>query len=61
MRALLIVLIVFLSLNALLNLILAIYSLITDDSDGSWGAPSFLIRRLDYCTHTAALRKDEEL
>ncbi len=43
MRALLIVLIVFLSLNALLNLILAIYSLITDDSDGSWCAPSFLV------------------
>lgn len=42
MRALLIVLIVFLSLKALLNLILAIYSLITDDSDGFWGAPSFL-------------------
>lgn len=42
MRALLIVLIVFLSLNTLLNLILAIYSLITDDSDGFWGAPSFL-------------------
>ena len=42
MRALLIVLIVFLSLNALLNLILAIYSLITDDSDGFWGTPSFL-------------------
>ena len=42
MRALLIVLIVFLSLNALLNLILAIYSLITDDSDGFWCAPSFL-------------------
>ncbi len=42
MRALLIVLIVFLSLNALLNLIFAIYSLITDDSDGFWGAPSFL-------------------
>lgn len=42
MRALLIVLIVLLSLNALLNLILAIYSLITDDSDGFWGAPSFL-------------------
>lgn len=42
MRALLIVLIVFLSLNALLNLILAIYSLITDDRDGFWGAPSFL-------------------
>lgn len=42
MRALLIVLIVFLSLNALLNLISAIYSLITDDSDGFWGAPSFL-------------------
>ena len=42
MRALLIVLIVFLSLNALLDLILAIYSLITDDSDGSWCAPSFL-------------------
>lgn len=42
MRALLIVLIVSLSLNALLNLILAIYSLITDDSDGSWCAPSFL-------------------
>lgn len=42
MRALLIVLIVSLSLNALLNLILAIYSLITDDSDGSWYAPSFL-------------------
>ena len=62
MRALLIVLIVSLSLNALLNLILAIYSLITDDSDGSWYAPSFFsIRRLDYCTHTAALRKDEEL
>ncbi len=43
MRALLIVLIVSLSLNALLNLILAIYSLITDDSDGSWYAPSFLV------------------
>lgn len=42
MRALLIVLIVSLSLNALLNLILAIYSLITDDSDGSLYAPSFL-------------------
>ena len=42
MRALLIVLIVSLSLNALLSLILAIYSLITDDSDGSWYAPSFL-------------------
>lgn len=42
MRALLIVLIVFLSLNALLNLISAIFSLITDDSDGSWCAPSFL-------------------
>lgn len=43
MRALLIVLIVSLSLNALLNLILAIYSLITDDSDGSWYVPSFLV------------------
>lgn len=43
MRALLIVLIVSLSLNALLNLILAIYSLITDDSDGSWYGPSFLV------------------
>lgn len=42
MRALLIVLIVLLSLNALLDLILAIYSLITDDSDGFWGVPSFL-------------------
>ena len=42
MRALLIVLIVSLSLNALLNLILAIYSLITDDSDGFGYAPSFL-------------------
>lgn len=42
MRALLIVSIVSLSLNALLNLIFAIYSLITDDSDGFWYAPSFL-------------------
>lgn len=42
MRALLIVLIVLLSLNALLNLILAIYSLITDDSEGFWCVPDFL-------------------
>lgn len=42
MRALLIVLIVLVSLNALLDLILAIYSLITDDSAGYRCTPSFL-------------------
>ena len=36
MRAALIVSIVLLSLNALLNLITAIHSLITDDDEGSW-------------------------
>lgn len=42
MRAFLIVLIVFLSLNAQLNLILAIHSLITDDDEGFWCVPNFL-------------------
>lgn len=42
MRAALIVLIVLLSLNALLNLITAIHSLITDDDEGFWCVPNFL-------------------
>lgn len=42
MRALLIISIVLLSLNALLNLITAIHSLITDDDEGFWYVPNFL-------------------
>lgn len=42
MRALLIISIVLLSLNALLNLITSIHSLITDDDEGFWCVPNFL-------------------
>lgn len=42
MRALLIISIVLLSLNALLNLITAIHSLITDDDEEFWCVPNFL-------------------
>ena len=42
MRALLIISIVLLSLNALLNLVTAIHSLITDDDEGFWCVPNFL-------------------
>lgn len=42
MRALLIILIVLLSLNALLNLITAIHSLITDDDEEFWSVSNFL-------------------
>ncbi len=42
MRALLIILIVLLSLNALLNLIMAIYSLITDDDEEFLCVSNFL-------------------
>lgn len=42
MRALLIISIALLSLNALLNLITAIHSLITDDDEGCWCVPTFL-------------------